>query len=323
MRDSFLARSGTRKSHHPQADAAAQTELRGTAARTGLAHYALGVGTGAARISAGAVELQLPRRKATERGRHYALGLCLGNTTNKRCTGALAGGGDWADKQLKELEPDFAAGALSLQKAAARRKRRAIGSADCRITSEILPKPNNLRRQRCRRRRGCTKDSSCKAICSFNGRSKRATAAKTKRPKKKAFSAAVRHCDAAQIGQSDAEVYEGLAGRGFARSKWPPPRSADEVAYAAAIENSDKITTAEPHSTAGPQKAYAALLTMAGTGSAERVQRCLAEAQAVLVKEPGNPYASDVAAGCNAFVADVAQSRGDDPEPLYAVARAA
>ncbi|MFO0656572.1 MAG: hypothetical protein U0787_16025 [Polyangia bacterium] len=30
------------------------------------------------------------------------------------------------------------------------------------------------------------------------------------------------------------------------------PRSADEVAYAAAIENSDKITTAEPHSTAGP-----------------------------------------------------------------------
>ena len=82
---------------------------------------------------------------------------------------------------------------------------------------------------------------------------------------------------------------------------------------------SDRVSTAEPQSVAGRlKKAYAALMTMASGAvtSAERVRQCQAEAQAVLDKEPENPYASDVAASCNDFAADSAQSRGEDPEPL-------
>ena len=129
-------------------------------------------------------------------------------------------------------------------------------------------------------------------------------------------------CIRDRVGQSDAEVYEGLAEAWVRQVEMAATRGQPtEVAYAAAIESSDKITAAEPTSTAGPlKKAYAALMTMAisgsGTSSAERVQKCLSEAQVVLVREPENPYASDVAAGCNAFAADGAQSRGEDPEPL-------
>jgi tetratricopeptide (TPR) repeat protein len=140
---------------------------------------------------------------------------------------------------------------------------------------------------------------------------------------KREFGLSVAHYQAAaKIGQSDAEVYEGLAEAWVRQVEMAATRGQPtEDAYAAAIETSDKISATEPASTAGPlKKAYAALLTMAisgsGTSSVERVQKCMIEAQAVLAKEPENPYASDVAAGCNAFAADSAQGRGEDPEPL-------
>ena len=56
--------------------------------------------------------------------------------------------------------------------------------------------------------------------------------------------------------------------------------------------NGDKITAAEPHSAAGPlKKPTPPLLTMAEPVSAGRCKKCR-QAQAVLVKRPGNPYAN-------------------------------
>lgn len=301
-----------------------QTELSGYGSSgRGLAHYALGRGHLALHEYPQALsELRQAQAEGNDSADvHYALGLLLGKHYEQAMYEArLAGGGEWADKQLKELEPKFLQPALlSLQKsrgllsdtpgyleALIAYYQRDFAKAEQLAAAAVQASPwlyeglklqGDMQLQRALKARDSGQDDEAK----------------------KAFSAAVRHYqDAAQIGQSDAEVYEGLAEAWVRQVEMAATRGQPtEVAYAAAIENSDKITTAEPHSTAGPlKKAYAALLTMAGTGSAERVQKCLAEAQAVLAKEPGNPYASDVAAGCNAFAADVAQSRGDDPEPL-------
>ena len=304
-----------------------QTELSGYGSSgRGLAHYALGRGHLALHEYPQALsELRQAQAEGNDSADvHYALGLLLGKHYEQAMYEArLAGGGEWADKQLKELEPKFLQPALlSLQKsrgllsdtpgyleALIAYYQRDFAKAEQLAAAAVQASPwlyeglklqGDMQLQRALKARDSGQDEEAK----------------------KAFSAAVRHYqDAAQIGQSDAEVYEGLAEAWVRQVEMAATRGQPtEVAYAAAIENSDKITTAEPHSTAGPlKKAYAALLTMAvtgsGTSSMERVQQCLVASQAVLDRDPSHPYARDVAAGCNAFAADGAQSRGEDPVP--------
>src|SRR6185369_15538613 len=67
------------------------------------------------------------------------------------------------------------------------------------------------------------------------------------------------------------------------------------------------------------KKAFAAMMTAKlgnGTGTIARVQLCLDETALVLQKQPDHPYARDVAADCYVAAADLANGRGEDPEPL-------
>lgn len=305
-----------------------QAELSGYGAMgRGLGHYALGRGHLALHEYGQALrELRQAQGEGNESADvHYALGLVLGKHYEQAMYEArLSGGGDWAEKQLQEIEPKYLKPAIeSLQKSrelasdtsgyleamlAYYRKDYAGAILQAKEASreapwmyEVAKLQGDIHLERALKARDSGKDEQAK----------------------KEFGEAVKkYQEGAQIGQSDAEVYEGLAEAWVRQVEMAATRGQPtEVAYAAAIESSDKITAAEPRSTAGPlKKAYAALMTMAisgsGTSSAERVQKCLAEAAVVLEREPENPYASDVAAACNAFAADGAQGRGEDPEPL-------
>lgn len=293
----------------------------------GLGHYALGRGHLALHEYPQALKELLAAQDSgnVSADVHYALGLVLGKHYEQAMYQArLSGGGDWAEKRLLELRPRYLLPAIeSLQKSRAlasetpgyleamiayyrrdydgalQQAKAAVQDAPWLYEAEKLQGDIHLERALVARDSGKDDDA------------------------KREFGLSVAHYQAAaKIGQSDGEVYEGLAEAWVRQVEMAATRGQPtEDAYAAAIETSDKISATEPASTAGPlKKAYAALLTMAisgsGTSSVERVQRCMLEAQAVLAKEPENPYASDVAAGCNAFAADSAQGRGEDPEPL-------
>ena len=127
--------------------------------------------------------------------------------------------------------------------------------------------------------------------------------------------------EAAVIGQSDAEVYEGLVDTlhlrlGLAAESGKPT----EAAYAAAMAASEKIAVAEPQSISGAirkLKIIAELLdSNVGVSSAERVRSCFAIADEALQKEPGHPLVSTIAAVCAMQASDLAKTRGEDPEPL-------
>ncbi len=294
----------------------------------GLGHYALGRGHLALHEYPQALKALLAAQDSgnVSADVHYALGLVLGKHYEQAMYEArLSGGGDWAEKRLLELRPRYLLPAIeSLQKSRAlasdtpgyleamiafyrrdydgalQKAKAAVQDAPWLYEAEKLQGDIHLERALAARDSGKDDDA------------------------KREFGSSVAHYQAAaKIGQSDGEVYEGLAEAWVRQVEMAATRGQPtEEAYAAAIETSDKISATEPASTAGPlKKAYAALLTMAisgsGTSSVERVQKCMLEAQAVLAKEPENPYASDVAAGCNAFAADSAQGRGEDPEPLF------
>lgn len=129
--------------------------------------------------------------------------------------------------------------------------------------------------------------------------------------------------EAAAAGQSDAEVYEAVAEAWVRQIEMALARGkSTEVAYTVAIAACDKITVAEPESVAGSlKKAYAALMSIAnfggGVSTAERVQHCIASAEAVLQKQPGHPYASDAAASCYGLAAEQIIAQGENAEPLY------
>src|SRR5262249_10388641 len=137
------------------------------------------------------------------------------------------------------------------------------------------------------------------------------------------FSLAVQsYKEAALIGQSDSEVYVGLAETWVRTIEMASSRGHPaEAAYAAALEASDKILVVVPESIEGPLKrAFAAYLSMgpvgAGGSTDEAVQQCLAAVEAALRKQPGNPYASEIGSACYDAAADAASTRGEDPEVL-------
>ena len=293
----------------------------------GLAHYALGRGHLALHEYPQALrELRQAQAEGNESADvHYALGLVLGKHYEQAMYEArLSGGGDWAEKQLQEIEPKYLQPAIeSLQKS------RALASDTPGYLEAMIAYYRRDYEGAIRQAKEAGKESpwlyeaaKLQGDIHFERALKSRDSGKDEQAKQEFGEAVKKYQEAARVGQSDAEVYEGLAEAWVRQVEMAATRGQPtEVAYAAAIESSDQITAAEPTSTAGPlKKAYAALMTMAisgsGTSSAERVQKCLSEAQVVLVREPENPYASDVAAGCNAFAADGAQSRGEDPEPL-------
>ena len=236
----------------------------------------------------------------------------------------LSGGGDWAKKQLKEIEPKYLTPAIASLERSRAMKLDAPQYLEALISFYQRDYDTALKH---------AGDAFNEAPWLYDALKlsgdihlERALQSRDGGHSEEAgreFAAAVRSFqEAAAIGQSDAEVYEGLA-ETWVRQIETALLSGQptEAAYTAAVASSDKILAADPESIAGPlKKGYAALMTMAllgsGRSSAERVEQCLSSVKAVLKKQPENPYAVDVAAGCYAFSAEGALAEGKDPEPL-------
>lgn len=307
-----------------------QTELEsyGTLGR-GLVHYALGRGHMALREYPQALShLRLALRHGNASAEvHYALGVVLGKHFEQAIYEArLAGGGDWAKKQLKNLEPTYLAPAISsLNRSRAlshdtphylegllayyqRDYAAALGHAAASLretpwlyeASKLIGDVHHERAMQAR-------DS---------GRYEEA---------EREFSQAAQSYEtAAAAGQSDGEVYEGLAETWVRRMEMAVSRGqSPEPWYPAAVAASDKLAAVEPQAVAGPlKKAYVALMTLGNLGilgneskRLDRVPQCLAAAETVLAQQPRHPYASDVAADCHLYAAEIAYARGEDPEP--------
>ena len=293
---------------------------------SGLAHYALGRGHMALHEYPQALaELQKAIAKGYQDGEvYYALGFVLGKHYEQAMANArLSGGGDWAKKQLKEIEPKYLTPAIeSLQRSRSmkvdsphyldgliafyqRDYDGALKHADIALKEapwlyEASKLAGDVHHERALQARDSGKDDDAK----------------------REFAAAVKSFEAAAAeGHSDAEVYEGLAEAWVRQIEMAVAKELPtDEAYAAAVAASDKITVAEPGSVSGPlKKAFAAMLTLEVTthspNSSERVQRCLAAAQDVLAAQPGHPYASDAAANCYMIASEIEIQSGRDPIP--------
>ena len=306
-----------------------QQELAGYGEMSrGLGHYALGRGHLALHEYPQALE-QLEQAVAAGNQSadvHYALGLVLGKHFEQAMYEArLSGGGEWAGKQMKALEQRYLKPAVQSLQRSREMKTDAPGYLEAlmlyyrREYEEALKRAKGAQEEapwmyEAVKLRG---DIHLERALEHRDRGKYEEA-------EREFGEAVKgYEEAARVGQSDAEVYEGMAEAWVRQIEMAATRGKEtEGAYREAVEASGKITEAEPQSVAGPlKKAFAALMTMAVTGagvsSAERVKRCLAETAAVLARQPDNPYASDVAADCYTFAADGAMGHGEDPEPLF------
>ena len=293
----------------------------------GLAHYALGRGHLAMHEYPEALtELQLAVQSGQDTAEiHYALGLTLGKHFERAMYEArLSGGGDFAQKQLKEIAPKFLTPAIrSLERARAmpldapqylealiafyqRDYDEALKQAEVAIkTAPWLYEARKLQGDVHLERALHERDS---------GKYEAA---------EKEFAAAVqRYTEAGAAGESDGEVFEGLAEAWVRQIEMAVDRGQSSGgAYEAAVAAGDKITASDSQSVAGHLKnSFAAEKTMSlvggGKSSDERVKRCLAESEAVLLKKPDHLYAREMAANCYMFASELAQGRGEDPEPL-------
>ena len=299
---------------------------------SGLAHYALGRGHMALHEYPQALaELQKAIAKGYQDGEvYYALGFVLGKHYEQAMADArLSGGGDWAKKQLKEIEPKYLTPAIeSLQRSRSmkvdsphyldgliafyqRDYDGALKHADMALKEapwlyEASKLAGDVHHERALQARDSGKDDDAK----------------------REFAAAVKSFEAAAAeGHSDAEVYEGLAEAWVRQIEMAVAKELPtDEAYAAAVAASDKITAAEPGSVSGAlKKAFAAMLTLQvltyGPSASERVRKCLSAAAEVLSKQPGHPYASDANCNCYFFAAEVARQHGEDPIPNLQMGR--
>ncbi len=293
----------------------------------GLAHYALGRGHLTMHEYPEALtELQLAVQSGQDGPEvHYALGLTLGKLFEEAMYEArLSGGGEFAQKQLTQIAPKYLSPALrSLERARAmpldapqylealiafyqRDYGTALKQAEVALqTAPWLYEATKLEGD-------VHLESALQARDS--GKYEEAEVE---------FAAAVKkYSEAGAAGESDGEVFEGLAEAWVRKMEMDVDRGQPAGgAYDAAIAAGDKITAADSKSIAGHLKnSFAAEKTMSlvggGKSSADRVERCLAEAQAVLQQKPDHPYAREMAANCYMFASELAQGRGEDPEPF-------
>ncbi len=308
--------------------AALQSQLRdyGELSRA-IAHYALGRGHLALHEYPQSL-LQLRQALAlgyNDAELHYALGLVLGKHFEQSIYEArLSGGGDWAKKQLKELEPQYLQPAIASLRVSRAMKRDSPHYLDALIAYYQRDYDRALAQAQAAQREEPWLYEAAKLEADVHlERALQARDGGQDAQAQKEFGLAVERYEAAAAeGRSDAEVYEGLA-EAWVRQIEMAVRHGQPVeeAYRKAVAASDKVAAAEPQSIAGPlKKAFAAMMTMSaisvGLSSSERVQQCLTAVSAVLARQPGHPYASDAAATCYLGAAEVARKQGEDPEPL-------
>lgn len=312
-----------------------QTELAssGELGRS-LGYYALGRGHMALHEYAEALtQLQLAIGAGNERPEvHYALGVVLGKHHEQALAEVrLAGGGEWAKKRIKELEPKYLLPAIeSLQRSqsgnintaayleglvayyrgeydrAIERAGQALKEAPWLYEASQLVGDVHMQRGFALFDRGQTE------------------------PSDQEFAAAVQaFSEASQIGQSDAEIYEALADAWRQRTAVAKDLARPmDAPFAAAMAASDKIVITAPLSIAGPlKKAYAMQWRILGPEPSEvlavTAQACIDQLEHVLKKEPEHPFASSVWATCMTNVGNGAYKLGKDPTPYFqkAIAR--
>ncbi len=256
---------------------------------------------------------------------HYALGLVLGKHFEQAIYEArLSGGGDWAKKQLKDLEPSFLFPAIASLRVSRAMMRDSPEYLDGLIAYYQRDYDGALNKAQAALRDAPWLYEAAKLQGDVHlERALQARDAGRDGEAEREFASAVSSYEAAAAeGRSDGEVYEGLA-EAWVRQIEMAVRHGQsaEAAYAKAVAASDKLTAAEPQSVAGPlKKASASIMTMSllssSLSSTERVRQCRAAADVVLAKQPENPYAQDAAASCYLSAVEVARQHGEDPEPL-------
>ena len=277
------------------------------AASRGLAHDAIGRGHLALREYPEAlVELQQAQAQGVHSpDLHYALGIVLGKHFEQAMYEArLAGGGDWAQKKLKEFEPKYLQPALD---ALARGRSVKLDAPQYlegliafyrRDYAEALRQADAAIAQapwlyEARKLQG---DVHLEQALQTRDHGKYEEA-------EKHFAAAVsRYTEASQIGNSDPEVYEGLAESWVRQVEMAAMRGKSvENAYVLAINVSEKILTAVPNSLAGNlKKAFSILIFPMGedaTKNSQRLREGIRAAEAAHLMDPRNPYATEVLAG--------------------------
>ena len=293
----------------------------------GLAHYAIGRGHMALHEYPEALAHLAQAMQHGQQGAElfFALGSVLGKHYEQALYEArLSGGGDWAKKQLKEIEPRYLFPAL----AALQRSRNLLPGAHSYLDGLIAFYRRDhdaaLRQADAAFAQAPWLYEARKLAADVHLQLALEARDSGRYPDAESeFASAVRgYSEAAAIGHSDAQIYEGLAEAWVRQIEMQADRGQPtDAAYAEAVAASDKILIAEPESFVGLlKKAYAAQLTMAVTGaglsSEERVQRCLTAARAALVRRPDSPYASDLLATCHVSAAEDAQAHRRDPAPL-------
>lgn len=291
----------------------------------GLAHYALGRGHMALHEYPQALaELEQATRLGVQGADvDYSLGFVLGKHFEQAIHEArLSGGGDWASKQLKAIEPKYLSPAIA---ALIRSRSVRLGAPQYLegLISYYRRDYDAAIQQGAATLRAAPWLYEGAKLAGDAHLEKALSARDTGRYEEaeSEFVKAVQSYEtAAAIGQSDAEVYEGLAEAWIRQIEMAVTRgNPTEAAYAAAMKASDKILAAEPQGVAGQLKksrASAMMTTLLSTGlSSKWVPECLAAAEQVLKKQPENPYASEAAATCTITAAEEQKARGENPEP--------
>lgn len=296
----------------------------------GFAHYALGRGHMALHEYPQALN---ELRRAIAAGNRsadvqYALGFVLGKHYEQAMYEArLAGGGEWARKQLKKIEPEYlmpALESLSRGRSMTQMKKDASSYLEALIAYYKRDYDAALKHAEMAQAAAPWLHEATKLQGDVHfERALQARDAGQYEDAEREFAASVRSYEAAaDSARSDGEVYESLAEAWVRQVEMELNRGKPtEKAYAAAITAGDKSIVTEPESTSGHlKKAFAAMMTMGlvgvGKASDERLHVCLSETAAVLQRQPEHLYARDVASNCNVFASDLAQGRGEDPEPL-------
>lgn len=312
---------------------ALQTELTdlGPAVRP-LVHYALGRGHMALQEYPAA---QRHLEQAIAQGYdaaevHHSLGMALGKNFEQAMYEAqLSGGREWAQKQRPTLEPKYLIPAIDSL------SRSRVMKLDAPLYLEVLI--SYYRRDFDAALRQAVQvldqapwmyEATKLAADIYLERALLARDGGRDREAEQTFDQAVKSYEtAARVGNSDAEVYEGLAETWVRRTEMARNRGQPtEEFYAAAVSASDKILAVDPLSiTALLRKAHAGMMTAAilgsGVVSVEGYQRCQKAAEAALKQQPGNPYVQDAAANCKILENEIRRLKGQDHLPPLLEAR--
>lgn len=293
----------------------------------GLGYYALGRGHMALHEYSAALE-QLTQAMAAGNQRsevQYALGYVLGKHYEQAMANArLSGGADWARKQQKDLELRYLSPAIQ----ALRNSRGTKLDTSAHLESLIAYYQGDYDGARERAREALHAAPWLYEVHKLLGdfhlqRGLRAfdRAAMTEADRELVL-AITDFEHAAQIGQSDAEVYESLADTWIQRVA-VAQQSGQTVqgAYAQAQMAAQKLSQVAPESVVSSLKqAYALqwrIVALDPSDSLADLSRdCQEHARRVLRKEPSHPFATGVLSTCMSFSAHAAQLRREDPGPL-------